>query len=142
VELAELVALETAIFPDAWSEKTLAEALGDEKYLILVERYENGAAKGYFIGWIVGEEAEIGRIGVAAAWRGQGIGGVLLDQALRFWHSWGATKVFLEVRESNEIARRLYASRGFLEIARRKNYYEDGEAALVFRLELSDGRSQ
>ena len=134
--LAELLALETAIFPDAWSEKSLSTVLDDEKYLVLVERAENGVALGYLIGQAVAGEVELMRLGVVLERRGQGIGGILLERALRFWRDCGESRIFLEVRESNAAARRLYESRGFLEIARRKNYYENGEDALVLRLEL------
>ncbi len=41
---------------------------------------------------------------------------------------------FLEVRESNRPARRLYAKLGFEEVARRTGYYQDnGETAVVMR---------
>ncbi len=39
--------------------------------------------------------------------------------------------VYLEVRESNESARVLYARYGFAELGIRKSYYHDGEDALV-----------
>jgi ribosomal-protein-alanine N-acetyltransferase len=49
----------------------------------------------------------------------------------------GALNMYLEVRESNDAARRLYASRGFLEIGRRRGYYRrPAEDAIVLRLEL------
>ena len=46
---------------------------------------------------------------------------VLLDQA----KSACASKIFLEVRESNQPARRLYEKHGFREIGRRRRYYQN-----------------
>jgi ribosomal-protein-alanine N-acetyltransferase len=45
--------------------------------------------------------------------------------------------MYLEVRESNTAARRLYASRGFEEMGRRRGYYKrPAEDAIVLRLEM------
>ena len=50
----------------------------------------------------------------------------------------GAQQVYLDVRESNWPARRLYASRGFVEIGRRRRYYRrPAEDALVLRKDLA-----
>jgi ribosomal protein S18 acetylase RimI-like enzyme len=41
---------------------------------------------------------------------------------------------FLEVRESNVVARNLYSRLGFEEVGRRPHYYQDtGETAVVMR---------
>lgn len=52
----------------------------------------------------------------------------------------GAEVIFLEVRPSNHVARRLYDSLGFNEIGRRKNYYPTDcghEDAQVLALQLN-----
>ncbi len=53
----------------------------------------------------------------------------------------GAERVFLEVRPSNPVAQKLYASIGFNDIGRRPRYYpaRDGrEDALVMELVLRE----
>ena len=45
--------------------------------------------------------------------------------------------LFLEVRESNYPAINLYEKSGFKEVSRRKNYYKDGETAIVMKKEFS-----
>ncbi len=45
--------------------------------------------------------------------------------------------VFLEVGTRNIAAVKLYSGAGFQELARRKNYYKDGDDAIVMRLTLS-----
>jgi len=48
----------------------------------------------------------------------------------------GARQIYLEVRESNAPARRLYAAHGFREVGRRKEYYRRPvEDAIVLRLD-------
>ena len=45
--------------------------------------------------------------------------------------------MYLEVRESNQAARAVYAARGFEQVGRRKRYYRDPiEDALVLRATL------
>ena len=50
--------------------------------------------------------------------------------------AFGATRLLLEVEETNDAARRLYDSTGFRPIARRDNYYGAGRHALVCALDL------
>lgn len=51
-------------------------------------------------------------------------------------------KVFLEVRESNFSARKLYEKLGFLPYNTRKNYYKDQETAVLYVKELIQARAQ
>jgi ribosomal-protein-alanine N-acetyltransferase len=136
-DLNTLVELERACFSEPWNRKALSEGLSDEKYLILLLRDDNGGPLGYLIGWHVGDEAELARMGVAPEIRGRGLSKNLLDEALHNWRVAGVKLVFLEVRASNLPALRLYTSRGFETISKRARYYEDGEDALVLRLEFN-----
>ncbi len=73
-------------------------------------------------------EREILNIVVAPEFRRRGVATALIQ-------SLGNGEVFLEVRESNAPARRLYQKLGFSEIGRRPEYYEDPpESAVVMRL--------
>lgn len=87
---------------------------------------------GYAGIWFQVDEAHICTLAVDPAHRGQGLGArllaALLDEAIHR----GSDVATLEVRESNETARRLYQSFGFLEVGRRRGYYQDnGEDALI-----------
>lgn len=70
------------------------------------------------------DEAEILNIAVLDKARQRGVGRKLLTLLMRDAASHGAERITLEVRESNEPARRLYDSMGFRPCGRRKNYYE------------------
>lgn len=135
-DLAALQALETACFAEAWSEKSLVQLLQNPDYLVLLER-EDEVPVGYLIGWQIAGEAELARIGVAPGARGQGRAGRILDAALKIWLASGRGGVWLEVREGNAAARRLYESRGFASVGKRANYYGDGETALVLKLDAA-----
>jgi ribosomal-protein-alanine N-acetyltransferase len=142
--------METACFTDPWSRSSFASLLGHRHVLFLVaDWFTGGGAEhdelsapnaelaGYVVAWLAADEAEIANLAVAPARRGQRIGAHLLDAALGELMVRGAATVYLEVRESNAAARRLYASRGFREVGRRKKYYRrPQEDALVLRRDL------
>lgn len=69
------------------------------------------------------DTADIMNIAVSKEYRGRGIGKQLLEQLMAQAIQCGCEKMFLEVRESNQTARKLYESSGFVEIAVRKHYY-------------------
>jgi ribosomal-protein-alanine N-acetyltransferase len=110
-----VAALEQATFSDPWSPEAF------------VQLVRNGEA--FFT---------VADVAVSAAARGQGVGAQLLDAALAEARRRAVVQVFLEVRESNTVARGLYTSRGFLELGRRRRYYRHPvEDALVLRCALS-----
>ena len=55
----------------------------------------------------------------------------MFDGAIAQASAAGAEKLFLEVAEDNDIARRLYSSRGLVPVGRRPGYYQrkDGTKA-------------
>lgn len=76
-------------------------------------------------------EREILNLAVDPRYRRIGIASALLRAELRR----RATQFFLEVRESNFGARKLYENFGFKEMARRAEYYADPvETAIVMRM--------
>ena len=92
---------------------------------------------GYVVAWYVVDEGEVANLAVAPGARRQGIGSALLDAAVRESIQRGVSDLYLEVRESNLSARRLYATRGFEEVSRRKGYYRSPvEDALILRRTL------
>jgi ribosomal-protein-alanine N-acetyltransferase len=98
---------------------------------------ESAHVVGFVAARVTGDEIHINNIAVEDQYRGQGIGGALLDLALNdAAGKLGAKRAFLEVRRSNVAARGLYVSRGFREVGQRKNYYHNPqEDAIVMGLE-------
>ncbi|MFT4214642.1 MAG: ribosomal protein S18-alanine N-acetyltransferase [Microbacterium sp.] len=138
-DLAAIMDLERASFPtDAWSKPVMREELASPhgRYLVDVEA---GRLLGY--GGVRAVEgaadADIQTIAIAEAARGRGRGRALLHALLQTARERGARDVFLEVRADNPTASGLYASEGFVEIARRPRYYQpDDVDAVVMKLDL------
>jgi len=82
-------------------------------------------------------EAELLRIAVDPAHRGEGLGRALLEACQRDLAAEGLARLFLEVRVSNAAAIRLYRACGWEPCGLRPRYYTDGEdAALYQRMSL------
>lgn len=129
--------IERGSFTDPWGSREFSAAIESPHTIFLVAEDESHAVAGYVIAVAVADESEILNLAVKRELREVGIGGHLLDAALAEATSAGALQVFLEVRESNAGARKLYGSRGFGEISRRRGYYRNPvEDALVLRLEM------
>ena len=102
--------------------------LGEKERLITIG--EQGFARWNVL--VVAEEAELLRIAVDPQSRRAGLGRRLLEQSEEELSALGITQLFLEVRESNLAARALYLRCGFFVSGRRKEYYRDGEAAVLY----------
>lgn len=120
------------MFSDPWSERDLRDCLGMGVPFLVAE--QGGAVIGYVIAQHVVDEAEILNLGVTRARQRLGIGRALVEGMLVHLHRRGVATVFLEVRESNAVARRLYGSLGFADVGRRRAYYRlPTEDAVVLR---------
>ena len=137
-DLASVAAIERAAFSDPWSLRSFREALDSASVYFACARSDAGSVLGYVVAWFVADQGEIANIAVAPDQRGQGVGRALLDAALGEAATRGISAVFLEVRDSNQRARELDASRGFEEVGRRRRYYRRPvEDAIVLRRTLS-----
>lgn len=141
-DLDAIWAIEHAVFErEAWSIDMMRDELTADHRQYLVLLNEQGEIKGYGGLLAVGEDGDIQTIALDHEVRGAGHGRVLMDALLDEADSRGVRKVFLEVRADNPIARSLYASLGFNEIAVRPRYYQPGDVdAVVMQLEMENRR--
>jgi ribosomal-protein-alanine N-acetyltransferase len=134
IDVPAIAALEQVAFSDPWSPASFESAMEEPAAYVAVARAASERIVGYVVAWFAADEGEIANLAVREPTRRQGIGASLLDAALTEGRRRGARNIYLEVRESNDAARRLYASRGFAEIGRRKRYYRNpAEDAVVLR---------
>lgn len=121
-----------------WSKGTLLNNQG-EKYLNL-KLVESGKIVAFAISQVVLDEATLFNIAVDPDFQHQGLGKRLLSELILQLQKRGIATLWLEVRESNQAAQKLYDSLGFNEVTVRKNYYptpEGGkENAVVMALYL------
>ncbi len=107
-----------------WTEESYRESLKWPGVVAFVSE-GGGRITGFMIGRQLADEAEILNLAVAASARRRGEGGALLKAALDEFRVRGVSRVFLEVRESNETGMAFYEKRGFFKTGRRAGYYRD-----------------
>lgn len=124
---------EVAAYTHPWTEGILRDCLRVGYYCVVGE--VAGQLIGHGVMSVAAGEAHVLNLCVHPHRQRQGYGRTLLVHLLESAAVRKATHMFLEVRESNESARRLYESMGFNEIAQRPGYYparRGRETALVF----------
>ncbi|CCG09387.1 GNAT family N-acetyltransferase/peptidase C39 family protein [Pararhodospirillum photometricum] len=137
-DLPALVALEEACFTgDRMSRRSFQRLLKSPNALFVgvvgeVEGEEEGPLAGYALvlvrtGTLL---ARLYSLAVAPAFRGRGLGRVLLDAAEARARTFGAAAMRLEVRPDNAGAIALYRARGYRDFAIYQKYYEDLSDAL------------
>ena len=135
--VAQVAELEKLCFSDPWSENSVASELNNPLSLWLVA-VEGERLAGYVGSQTVCGETDMMNLAVHPDFRCQGIGSRLVDKLIEELKKKGSQRLSLEVRVSNEPAKRLYDELGFSEIAVRKRYYDHPkEDALILRKEFS-----
>lgn len=119
----QVAAIESASFSMPWSLKAFTDTVEKENFRYFVAE-EAGEILGYCGFLFVLDEAEIPNVCVKATARNQGIGKQMMNVLVSEAAKLGIATLFLEVRESNTAARKLYESLGFAEDGLRKNFYE------------------
>jgi ribosomal-protein-alanine acetyltransferase len=104
------------------SDGDLVKTNGTSGYWILGS-FVGDQLVGFVIVHIVSGEAEIHNLAVVSSFKGQGIGTLLVNEVVRICKQLQVEQIFLEVRATNHCARHIYKKCGFIECARRPNYY-------------------
>ncbi len=138
-DLPTLAAIERRSFPDPWPAELLAAYFGDPRALILV------AEDPEIVGFLIAREESalwgsrtlhIHDLAVDPNHRRRGAGSALLAELIAVASGRGVPRIRLEVRVTNEGARRFYNAHGFRPVRRLPCYYEDGGPALRMELDL------
>jgi ribosomal-protein-alanine N-acetyltransferase len=136
-DIEALMEIENASFTLPWSQDSYEQLWPLESIEIWVARLQ-GELAGYYLTQRVAEEMELHTFAVKPTLRRRGIGRALMDHMISGARGRGVRFVFLQVRPSNEDARRLYERLGFVGVGTRKAYYRDNdEDAIVMRLAVA-----
>lgn len=123
-DVAQVEAIEQEIFSVPWSEKSFIDACETKENVYIVCK-DNGKVLGYCGMWTVLGEGNITNMAVAKEYRRQGIAKLLMSEMERISiEENGVDVFFLEVRQSNENAKKLYEKMGYKPIGTRKRFYE------------------
>ena len=133
--LDKICEIENSSFPEPFSDHYI-EYLGrlySETFLIAESNYQ---AIGYIVAKSDCSRAHILSIAIENNWRRKRIGLNLLRMLIMKLKSKRINEIFLEVGKNNIPAKALYERIGFKQIKEIKNYYPNGEDALVYHLSI------
>jgi [ribosomal protein S18]-alanine N-acetyltransferase len=140
-DLEAVAALEAASFTNPWTRAALERELGrSEVAQVYVLRLPGWRVAAFCAFWIVYDEMHVNTIAVEPALRRQGLARALMQHLLAMTATAGVERTFLEVRQSNDAARRLYENLGFRVAGLRRSYYTQPEedAIVLVRHALRD----
>ena len=141
-DLNGILDVEAESFTNPWTREMYAWELQNRSVChILVVRTPDCPVAGFCAFWLVFDEIHINNLAIRPRFRAQGIGTALLQQVLADARDLGARRATLEVRASNEGARRLYERLGFYVAGTRRNYYSNPveDALILWRDEAAAG---
>jgi ribosomal-protein-alanine N-acetyltransferase len=141
-DLDAVLAIESESFTSPWTrEMYLAELQNVGVSFCYLARDESGRILGFCSFWRVLDELHVNNLAITPEYRRRGIATALLSYVLDEGARLGAHRATLEVRRSNDAARRLYERLGFATAGVRRGYYTNPvEDALVLWREDLDRR--
>ena len=129
--------IEKKLFSSPWTKRSFMIEVQNQKYSLPYVAENRSAVVGYIVAWYIARELHIGNIAVIPEKQGQGIGKFLLLNLFNLLKDWEIS--YLEVREYNFRAIKMYESFGFSMLYKRPGYYPDGENAIIMIKSMQNG---
>ena len=120
-----------------WSLAELERSLQRDDTSIIILSCDN-EIEGFLVYQNAFGEAELFFIYVFESHRGYGKSKNLMNKFIFILRAQSVRRIFLEVRESNFVAQKLYKAYDFKLLSKRQKYYKDGEAALIYEKVLCE----
>jgi ribosomal-protein-alanine N-acetyltransferase len=141
-DIIKVLAIERDSFSTPWSENIFRRELKIPFSRNLVARFRGKEIEeiaGYVNFWIISGEIHLHNIAVRNNRQRMGVASVLMREMIRMARQNGVRHATLEVRSTNDGARKLYEKFGFALIGIRPLYYDDtGEDALIMWADLGE----
>lgn len=130
--------IEETVYPVPWTSNffRIIYHMNEDLFIVAIEDEK-------IIGYTVGEIEIMGRkdapqkaghilnIAVRSEYQGKGVGTMLLDEVEKRFRNKGVNIAYLEVRESNTNAQRIYRHRGYQYVRTAENYYGDEDGYIM-----------
>lgn len=134
-DVARVVEIENQSFSEPWSSDSFRDIIKNANF-VTIGLFVDSVLAGYVIYYTVLNELHVMNIAVHPDFRQKSCGTKLLSEV----HKEGMKRklhfAYLEVRETNEAAQKLYAKMGYQKVGRRIKYYTNEEDALLMFKEL------
>lgn len=146
--LAEILEIERVVQISPWSAGDFITCFDNDFYRI-TGAYSKDRLLAYAVLMVHPPEAELHTLAIDRPFQNRGIGRIFIRHLVEQSAELAIERIYLEVRESNAAAVRLYENSGFIHTGSRPGYYQNeagSESALLLRLDLSGsscpGRTQ
>lgn len=134
----QVAEIEKECFSVPFTKNDILSYLEKDYWHFLIAR-DSSEVLGYISFTLIVDECNICNVATKGKYRGLGVGSCLVNSAISFVLENGGDKLFLEVRESNKVAIRLYEKFGFLVAGVSKNHYSKPlENAVLMNLFLKN----
>lgn len=131
IDIPAILEIEMLCFTSSWTRDMFLYELTENEFGNFYVIFDEHTLVGYIDFWITFDVCQLANIAIHPAYQRKGYSKVLMNKMIEVANRQCAT-IMLEVRVSNETAKRLYESYNFIEINKRKGYYSDnGEDASV-----------
>jgi len=127
-DLNKIYNIEKKVFNDYWSIDLIESELNDQEYSKVSILEINKKIIGYIFQRKILDDNHIINLAIDIPYQHKGYGRFLLMEILE--QDKNDTNVFLEVKEANLPAIKLYIDLGFEEVDRKDRYYSDGSNAI------------
>jgi ribosomal-protein-alanine acetyltransferase len=141
-DLQGICLIEDNSFSDPYPGYLLKKLLDETDSAFLVAEKESGELVGYCVNLTEGRMAHLISIAVLSSDRKRGVATALLRNVAELLAAKGVDELWLEVKQGNKDAVRLYEKFGFAKVMILENYYSDGSPALRMRMSLRKKGSQ
>jgi ribosomal-protein-alanine N-acetyltransferase len=141
-DIPAVAELESEIYDPPWSPRVFFDELAMENRRYLVATDGADVVLGYCGLLIVEEDAHVTTIAVAPRSRGHHLGTRLMLEMVEAALDADTRHLTLEVRVSNDAAQKLYERFGFEPVGRRKNYYKDEDALVMWATDIDTDEYQ
>lgn len=136
-DISQLLDIEHYCYDNPWPREAFEEEIGNGDVGIGMVAEEDGMIVGFLTGMAMAKELHLHNIAVHPDYQGRGIGRQLMEAVDDYCREGDFRLITLEVRQDNDIARRLYLSLGFKAVGTRKDFYSPGQDASLYTKELT-----
>ena len=135
-DVADVLELERAIYPQPWSEGVFLDELSRSDRVYVVATLGGADIVGFAGLMLVDVDAHVTTLAVRPQDRLAGLGTELMLELISRGLELGARNLTLEVRAANTGAQRLYEKFGMAAVRVRKHYYRDDDAVIMWANEI------
>jgi [ribosomal protein S18]-alanine N-acetyltransferase len=136
-EIPQIFKIELSCYPTPWTLKNFYDEIAKSSGFNWYIKSQDNILLGYLFSYIISDEMFITNICIHQNYRSLNIGSTLLKTILHKAANSFIKSIFLEVREKNHFAIKMYLSNGFVIDCVRKKFYTNGDNAILMHLELN-----